>query len=65
MKVVSRRNEYTCKMYFLPLKNNKEATPETKSGILDLTELIEYINQARKMIEEPLVDANEKIIVSV
>ena len=56
---------YKCKMYFLPLRNNKESTPEIKSGILDLSKLIEYINQARKMIEEPLVDDNETIIVSV
>lgn len=56
---------YKCKMYFLPLKNNKESTPEIKSGILDLSKLIEYINQARKMIEEPLVDDNETIIVCV
>lgn len=34
---------YKCNMYFLPLKNHKEAAPEITSGILDLSKLIAYI----------------------
>lgn len=41
------KEDHQCNMYFLPFKNDKEATPKIKSGILDLSELIEYINKAR------------------